>query len=342
MINFSEEIKKLLIDNDFLILPKIGAFVANYTQPSIDPTSNQIIEPSKYFSFNPFFVEDDNNKFFNKISSTHMFTSKEVEDQYSIFQKEIKLQLKNINEYKVEDLGFFYTNSNGLLDFNFSKIESLPEPEIKIVTPEAVEVIEPFEDNLDNNGINYSQSIIKLKEDTNPYGKLVKVLLYAAPLVLLFWGLYNLLFKNDISNKEEISVNESQNIEYKSDLDSNSINDESNINSETEKTLPKNSISKSINSKPTETINKDKKIVSSDQNSNKNEEYRVIVGLYRNYENAEALKENLISKGINANADYKGELKRIFVKAPNEKEAKKLKIEIENITGEKAVYNKIN
>ena len=111
MIELSQHIEVLLLENDCVIVPGLGGFVAHYT-PAIQVEENMFLPPTRTIGFNPQLKLNDGllvQSYMAVYDTNFSDASKIVEDEVSeliiMLHKEGKVDLDNVGEirYTIHD-----------------------------------------------------------------------------------------------------------------------------------------------------------------------------------------------------------------------------------------------
>jgi len=112
-MNLSNYIAELLVNNNCVIVPNFGGFIANYQSAVIDEVRNKIYPPSKHVLFNPNLFSND--------GLLADYVSRQIQKQYSetlsLIDVEVenwKTKLSNNERISVGEIGFLFQNENGI------------------------------------------------------------------------------------------------------------------------------------------------------------------------------------------------------------------------------------
>jgi CCDC81-like prokaryotic HU domain 1 len=206
-LNIKQEIVKIINEYDFIVVPGLGAFLAEYSKPYFNAVGD-IIAGNRTIHFEPIIKKDIDNKLFNLLVEKISIPQNYVLIEYSDFIEKLSHELKSTGKYDWEGLGSFFQHADGAIDYfgdktkdtSFQEMSSFKEnpaiTESKIVESktsffeEEKSKPEPILDSSDNH--NSKEEFIKSMETTKPF----KVLLYMVPFFLLLAGLsYAVFFK---------------------------------------------------------------------------------------------------------------------------------------------------
>lgn len=142
MINISRHIEVLLLENDCVIVPGFGGFVAHYVPAKWSQEENRFLAPCRTIGFNPLLKINDGvlvqsymEVYSTDFSDAGKRIDKEVETLTQVLQREGKVELPNIGElYYSIDLSYTFKPYNdkivspllyGLDSFDISELEEL-------------------------------------------------------------------------------------------------------------------------------------------------------------------------------------------------------------------------
>jgi hypothetical protein len=325
MISFEKEILEQLYRNDFLVLPELGAFIARFEQPKINEETSGIQGPYKTFDFNPLIKEDLNSKFYHILAEKYFKPVKEVEKQYHVFLQSVFSELSENNSFDMSDLGYFELNNSGTIDFKIYKSINFYEDNVSPVKTsgaakakinlEEITLSDDYFDTIPNNKKPKSH-------------KALRFILYLLPILILISGLVYILFlkKDPIMDKKNRSA-------IAESFDSTKLNEPlfDTLNLQTDTVI----------ADLVEVAPKQEKVTKpAEENTEYN--YIITVGVFRDKSNINQLKYQLKENGIVAETEKMNKLTKVYVLVRDEQEAQKIVRKIEQLTGDKAVYNKIN
>jgi len=116
-MNISQYISELLIDNDCVIIPGFGGFVANYQSAMVSGNAHvSFIPPSKQLLFNVKLNQND-GLLVTKISTTQNIPYKQAEEQLDELVHSIKKQLHLSGSFAFNGIGLLHLNSNNSIEF---------------------------------------------------------------------------------------------------------------------------------------------------------------------------------------------------------------------------------
>jgi hypothetical protein len=116
-MNISQYISELLIDNDCVIIPGFGGFVANYQSAMVSGNAHvSFMPPSKQLLFNVKLNQND-GLLVTKISTTQNISYKQAEEQVEEIVHHIKKQLHLSGSFVFNGIGLLHLNSNNSIEF---------------------------------------------------------------------------------------------------------------------------------------------------------------------------------------------------------------------------------
>lgn len=330
-MNVNKEILNLINTQDFIVLPGIGAFISEYSKPYFNE-DGEVILPVKSTTFENVILKDPENKLIKLLSDRLNIPESYALIQYQDFLKDFRKEILLKNKYDWEELGLFFKNDKGLLDFYIEKVTpkinaSFVEPQSspKIAQdvfkpePKPEKVIVPIIKETDNIEENHSTKKFSLS----------KALIFVVPILLLTYGLAYTIFK-DKKEKAPSSTLIQQ-------IDSlEKVNDSISIPAVAEPITKRNSTSNLVEEKST-------RVSSSSENDNsidREENHIISIGIFKVRENVDNLATYLAENGIPAKVRPYGKRYKVFVSATSESQALEIVDKIEQLTGERPVYEK--
>jgi len=115
-INLDKYIQELLLQHDCVILPGLGGFVANYKPAEFDASQKTVLPPSRQILFNPNLVHND-GLLYAHISKETDYGYKEVQAMAEVYFKTIKYEVGKGLKFVIEDLGYFFINKARKIEF---------------------------------------------------------------------------------------------------------------------------------------------------------------------------------------------------------------------------------
>lgn len=339
MLNLKKEIGEIINEHDFIVLPGIGAFISDYTLPYFD-LNNNIVESIKTIKFNSILSKDVDNKLINLLSIKKGVPINILNIDYQEFKKYLFLEIEEHNKYSWKNVGIFFKNSDGNLDFYKEKDEG-NNSEFNLIISE-IETYEKIQEKSNSDSIfkksesNYELLKTKIEIDNNRIVHLnfKKIILYALPIVMLFSGLlYIVFFKKDeprIIKKGVFAGIDSED----TITDLSFIKEPIKKAEETFENKEKNESSKKKSIENSEIED------SSQINFEKSENIIISIGIFINKENVDNLTSYLAENGIPVKFRKEKKYYRVFLNANSRAQAIEFSDKIEQLTGEKPVFEK--
>jgi hypothetical protein len=312
LLNLKTEIITLILKEDFIILPGIGAFESKYSKPYFDE-NQELVLPKKTFEFINILNQDFDEKLFNKLNLNTSIPINLIKIEYNNFLTNFKKELKEFGKFEWENFGVFFRDQNQEISFLADTLiskstlvnlnDEKPEERFSLEPKLEIEEVEGDENR-------------KVGNKLNLYHKL----LYILPLVLLFSGLLYLIF---FKKSENIVLKESPVLDVG--------NFENTIDKELENNGPKDS-------KPKQKQEENKNEQSSKLEVQKSYK-KLSIGVFRVKENVDNLTTYLAENGIPVKVRKDKNLYTVFVVASSDAQAIEFSDKIEQLTGEKPVLD---
>ncbi len=323
-MNIQSEIRDYILSHDFVMLPGIGGFIAEYTKPYFDD-KGEIVPPQRKIRFNPLLRNDSNVEILQVFKDNLRVSTQEVQNKYFDFLDIFDSHLETNNKFIWDGIGVFIkdreTKSVQFISYTVgdessaqSKYES--KTPVKIKTTNVVNKVGAESDLPEK--LNYTtknppfNSEDNYKEDVHFERKtgnsLFRFLIFAVPLLVLSVALiYTVFFKPKIKK----DVKEENNTEFSISPDEGVVVD----------TL--------VNERAEE-----REIVAPPK------EHTVRVGVYKNLKDADKIATRLAEEGYPARVRPHGPLFRVFVVANSEQQALEFVEKVELITGDRPIYER--
>ncbi len=199
-MNIQSEIRAYILSHDFVMLPGIGAFVAEYSQPYFDE-NGEIVPSERKLRFNPLLRNDSDVDILQVFKERMHISDEEVQEQYFNFLDTVNEQLGTFNRYYWEDFGILLSEGPG------SVLQFLPfrpsENTGELPTGAAAlsEMAAPREENPGTEAFtgaevaSDSEEIYEEEyEEERGGNKAMKYLVFALPLALLTAALVYMVF----------------------------------------------------------------------------------------------------------------------------------------------------
>ena len=203
MKNIQSEIREYILSHDFVMLPGIGAFVAEYSQPYIN-NAGEIAPSERKIRFNALLRNDSDVDILQVFREKMNVSDVEIQELYFNFLDTVNEQLATFNRYYREDFGILISDGPGtvlqFLPFQPSvKADSIAKEEVS----EVVHITAPAKDEISE------EAPEDFAEERG--GNALKYLVFALPLALLSAALvYMVFFKPSLREnvKEEQVMDE--------------------------------------------------------------------------------------------------------------------------------------
>ncbi len=324
MFNIQQEIVNIVLEQDFVVLPGIGAFLTEYSKPYFDK-KGEIVLPEKKIEFNNLIDRDLDNKLLSLISIKVNLPKELLKTDYNEFLNKFRSSIVLHQKYEIENLGLFFKNENHELVFYPEKntppsqkaLQNKPEEVfIKEIKPISVKSITVFEDD------EIESEVESNPKKTKSY---FKVFLYLVPVFLITTTLAYTIFIKPLKNKSE-KKNMVEEIDSLAGLQNEVLNDS---NLQVDDVEKRNSDSK----------NESKATVKNKSSRDSSSKSHIVgIGIFKVKENVDNLAAYLAENGIPARVRKYGDKYKLFVTANSEEQANDFVQKIEQLTGEKAVY----
>ncbi|MCP9765009.1 HU domain-containing protein [Lacihabitans soyangensis] len=325
MHSIQHDIHHFIQEQDFLVLPGIGSFLADYSKPYFDKTG-EIILPTRSLVFNHLIDRDVDDKLFGLLSKNLNLPIELVKSNYYKFLNHFRSSLVLNNKFEWESLGTFYKNENQEIVFY---PERRPENLVEVVeNPKAV--VSNLVEKEFNNSYVKEEFEAEPKEFLSSKPKnYLKLLLYLVPLFIITSTLAYTIFIKPLNKKSE-KKNMVEEIDSLSNLQKEILSD-SDVALEDERVISKK------DNERTETKKKSERSENDRQDSSR-KSHIVGIGIFKVKENVDNLAAYLAENGIPARVRRFGGKYKLFVTASSEEQADEFVKKIEQLTGEKAVY----
>ncbi|WP_341225119.1 hypothetical protein [uncultured Arcticibacterium sp.] len=333
MINFDKHLKELMYEEDFFIIPSLGAFIASFTQAEITD-EGQLIAPKKSFDFNGLLHVDDTDKFINYIKEKENISKGEVIDQLKNYLTRFKnglndngkMILADVCAIRVSDQGYLEGKFNPELSF-YTK-PSFSEPVVPIsVSQKIKEEINQFPqvqgEELTEEEENAEYTGDLEEEESN--NKWLKYLLYLIPLLLIFGALYYVILYKPFETKTTIVAEENLEMEQSVAAKPDSVYIDAN-----------GEIDENVN--PQDVVEEIKQGLVDQEGNARLKRFEVSAGLFDLKENAEKLVKRMGDAGFDAEIKLVNGMRRVYVPVNGIEAAEAMSNRIEQFTGDKSVY----
>lgn len=117
MNGLARHIEILLLNNDCVVVPRLGGFVAHYTTARYDESDNIYIPPIRAVGFNPQLAVNDSQLAQAYVETYDMSYPQAIEKLEEDVEK-MKAELNNSGEYELHGIGRLYINQHGKIEFS--------------------------------------------------------------------------------------------------------------------------------------------------------------------------------------------------------------------------------
>lgn len=327
-MNIQSEIRDYILSHDFVMLPGIGAFVAEYSKPYFD-LNGEIVPSERKLRFNPLLRNDSDVEILQVFKERMNISDAEVQEQYFAFLDTVNEQIAAFNRYYWDGFGIILREGPDqafqFLPFQPSVNEPVKNEEI--VRPndrrpsEEEDVVskETFAFREKEEVFSGQEPVSEPEDDTEeeeseerPEGnRAIKYLIFALPLALLTAALaYMVFFKPSL--RENVKENEGL------------LLDDSGFGAEevTVDTLySEESVLPQVNELP-------------------REEHVVRIGIYRRPKDADKIVAFLAEKGYAPKIRPHGPLFKVYLVAETEDQAIRYIKEVEQLIDDTPIYER--
>ncbi len=303
-MNIQSEIRDYINSHDFVMLPGIGAFLAEYSKPYFD-TNGNIIPPERKIRFNPHIRNDSDVEILQVFRQRLNISNEEVQNLYFDFLEKLDKTVASNGRFLWDGLGILFKDSSeNILQFVSTqsyKTEKSVEDNT-YVTPVVIPQKESF---LESSEYDDEPYVYEKKSDSG----IVKYLFFALPLALLAGALvYTVFFKPSADssvkydNAAEVVQDDFENELVEIDT---LLNDPAPV----------------IEQKPVK-------------------EHIVGIGIYKNNKDADKIATFLAEEGYPSRVRPYGSLYKVYLVANSDSQALAYVKEVEQLIGDKPVYER--
>lgn len=316
-MNIQSEIRDYINAHDFVMLPGIGAFLAEYSKPYFD-THGNIVPPERKIRFNPHIRNDSDVEILQVFRYRLNISNQEVQNLYFDFLEKLDKTIASNGRFHWDGLGILFKDSEEKnLQFVSTQtsepvkpVEDLPQVKAEsntyippVVLPQRENVLEP----------------ILQPEEYEPYtyerkseSGIVKFLIFALPLALLAGALIYMVFYKP-SAKNSVQYNNAAEVMQESDFENDSVEIDTLLNDPAPAPV--------IEEKPTK-------------------EHIVGIGIYKNNKDADKIATFLAEEGYPSRVRPYGSLYKVYLVASSESQALQYVTEVEQLIRDKPVYER--
>lgn len=116
VIELERHIEILLLDNDCVIVPDLGGFMAHYSEAHYDDSDQMFLPPSRTLGFNPALKMNDSllaQSYIEAYDISYPEALKRIEDEVN----ELRQHIENEGYYELNDIGVLRVNEYGNYEF---------------------------------------------------------------------------------------------------------------------------------------------------------------------------------------------------------------------------------
>jgi hypothetical protein len=124
MVVFDEILGELLMQNDCVVVPSLGGFVANTLSAKVDVDKGVITPPKKALSFNRNLTNND-GLLVNALAQKHRVSYNEANDSVLKDVSKVKAKLDRGERVHFQNVGFLYLNNAGKMAFEQDRFFNL-------------------------------------------------------------------------------------------------------------------------------------------------------------------------------------------------------------------------
>lgn len=318
-MNIQSEIRDYILSHDFVMLPGVGAFVAEYSKPYFD-LNGEIVPAERKIRFNPHLRNDSDVEILQVFKERMNISDAEVQEQYFSFLDTVNEQLAAYNRYYWDGFGIllregpqeafqflpFQPSVSRSSDSEVQPVpavqEDTPSPSYRVEETYTAEEPEEEPDEEDE------------PEERSPEGnRALKYLIFTLPLVLLTAALvYMVFFKPSLR----------ENVKDKPLPDTGFAPEEVTVDTLYSEPAPQVSDSASGASEPS------------------GEEHVVRIGIYKRVKDADKIVAFLSEKGYSAKIRPHGPLFKVYLVAETEGQAIRYVKEVEQLIDDTPIYER--
>ena len=116
VIELERHIEILLLDNDCVVVPDLGGFMAHYSEAHYDDSDQMFLPPSRTLGFNPALKMNDSllaQSYIEAYDISYPEALKRIEDEVN----ELRQHIENEGYYELNDIGVLRVNEYGSYEF---------------------------------------------------------------------------------------------------------------------------------------------------------------------------------------------------------------------------------
>ncbi|MBC8112557.1 MAG: HU-CCDC81 and SPOR domain-containing protein [Verrucomicrobia bacterium] len=115
-MNVEKHIRHLLFEQNCVIIPEFGGFIANYISAAIHPIRHTFMPPSKHIAFNEMLKLND-GLLISHVATQEQVSREDAQKAVKEFVEMVKNEVKINKKYRFEDIGAIYSNHEQKLQF---------------------------------------------------------------------------------------------------------------------------------------------------------------------------------------------------------------------------------
>ena len=224
MVELAKHIEILLLNNDCVIVPGFGGFMAHHVDAVYDKEEHLFLPPSRTLGFNPRLHINDSllaQSYVEAYDISYPDAVKRIEAEVS----EMRQSINNQGYYELSDIGVIQTNDDGNLEFEpctagiltpelyaltsfeLHALSMLPEKQEETINavgdvvaetqkpneeePAKATVVELQQEEVESEYEDYEDDVVTIKVSTLKRVAAVAVILLVVVFAILPWGEYN-------------------------------------------------------------------------------------------------------------------------------------------------------
>ncbi|MDY6801473.1 MAG: HU family DNA-binding protein [Bacteroidota bacterium] len=123
-MDIKKHIKQLLVENQGVVIPGLGGFIAEYEPAAFDVSENKFLPPTKKILFNPKYSFSD-HKLIDFIAQQENIDKEKAKTELKKFVSKVKSQLKDGKNVEFPAIGTLHQNAKGEILFTWDKRSNL-------------------------------------------------------------------------------------------------------------------------------------------------------------------------------------------------------------------------
>lgn len=117
MIELARHIEILLLDNDCVIVPGLGGFMAYHVEARFDRTDNTFLPPLRALGFNPQLTSLNDSLLAQSYVEAYDISYPEAIRKIEAEVTEVRQHISNEGQFELNDIGLLYINKEGNMEF---------------------------------------------------------------------------------------------------------------------------------------------------------------------------------------------------------------------------------